>query len=507
VASQRLIVAALLLTVGLVAIEGTVMFTAMPTIVGRLGGLSLFSWAFSVYLLALTVTGPIYGKLADLYGRKPVLIFGASLFLIGSVLCGLSSSMAMLIAFRAVQGLGAGALQPVIMTIIGDLFSIEKRARIQGLTGSVWGIASIAGPAVGGFIADEVGWRWVFFINLPLGLAAISMILLHYSESYARHDHKVDYLGAALLSGAITALLMGLLQGVRVYGWGAPETWSLFGLSAVLLLLFAIAEGRAAEPMVPPSLVRSRVIVVSSLLGILSGGLMFGVSSYVPLFSQGVLGGSAIQAGLLLAPMSLGWTGAAYVSGRSIVRFGYFPSAFAGGACLALGSAGLLPVGEDTSRVLIGIPLTLLGLGMGFTTSATIISVQNAVGRDQRGIATASILFFRTIGGSVSVAVLGALLNSRMTSQLNQLVGIPEGVDANSLLNTEFRAGLSETVLAAMRGALAGALHDVYLVVFAIGLLSLATIFFFPRGQASELAHRPSRESGAASASVETSGD
>ena len=488
--SRTLLVGALLLTISLTALDTTVVSTAMPTIVSNLGGLSLFSWVFAVYLLASTVTVPVYGKLADLYGRKPVLLFGTSLFLFGSALSGMAGSMAELIIFRAIQGLGAGAVLPVTMTIIGDLFPIRERARIQGLTGSVWGVASIAGPAVGGLVTDEVSWRWIFYLNLPLGAAALLMVLFQYSETKERREHTIDYWGAALLSGAIVSLLVGLLQGVRVYGWASLETLTLFALAAGLLAFFVRQESQTSEPIVPLSLFRNRVIVVSCLAGFLGGASLFGVNAYVPLFSQGVLGGSAVDVGIILAPMSIAWTSASYTSGRTIVRFGYYPSAVAGTGFLVLGSTILLTLTPASPLVLLMGAVFVVGLGLGFTTSAFMISVQNSVARNQRGIATASTLFFRSIGGAVSVAVMGALLNSGMSRRLGELANIPEGTGVNSLLSRDFRAGLDADVLEAMSQALASSLHDVYLLAFGAAVLSLVAVAFFPRGRAEDLSHQ-----------------
>ena len=488
--SRTLLVGALLLTISLTALDTTVVSTAMPTIVGSLGGLSLFSWVFSAYLLASTVTVPIYGKLADLYGRKPVLLFGISLFLFGSALSGMAGSMVELILFRAIQGLGAGAVMPVTMTIIGDLFPIEQRARIQGLTGSVWGIAAIAGPAIGGVLTDEVSWRWIFYLNLPLGAAAVAMVLLQYSETKERRQHKIDYWGAALLSGAIVSLLMGLLQGVRVYGWASLETLALFVLATGLLAVFVRHESKTSEPIVPLSLFRNKIIVISSLGGFLGGASLFGVNAYVPLFSQGVLGGSAVDAGIILAPMSVAWTSAAYTSGRTIVRFGYYPSAIAGTGFLVLGSGGLLTITSASPIFVLMGAVFVVGLGLGFTTSAFMISVQNAASKNQRGIATASTLFFRSIGGAISVAVMGAVLNSGMSRRLEELADVPAGTGVNSLLSPDFRNRLDAGALEAMSKALAASLHDVYLLAFGAAVLALAAVAFFPRGRAEELAHR-----------------
>ena len=482
------VVLALMLAVSLAALDATVVGTVMPTIAGELGGLRLFSWVFSIYLLTSTVTVPIYGKLADLYGRKPILSFGIALFLVGSVLCGVAQSMEMLIACRAVQGLGAGAVLPIAITVIGDLFSIEERAKIQGFFSGVWGVTGIAGPAVGGLITDNIGWPWAFFINVPFGLAAMALIAVYYSEKLEKRPHVLDYWGALLLSGAIVALLIALLQGGETYGWTGVETISLFATSAILLVLFVLQENRATEPVIPLSLFRNRIILVSSLAVFVAGGVMFGVSSYVPLFEQAVFGGSATEAGLVLAPMSIAWVLSAMVSGKMIIRSGYYPAALIGGISLFLGSALLLGLTPDTTIWIAVVAGAVLGVGMGFMSNSTIIAVQNAVAWNQRGVATASTMFFRTIGGSISVALMGAILNNRLESRLAAIPDAPAGIRADTLLDAEERAALAPGVIEAVQNALGWSLHEMFFVVFAAGSLTLAIILFFPRRAAEKAA-------------------
>jgi EmrB/QacA subfamily drug resistance transporter len=500
---KAFIVAGLMMAVSLAALDTTIVGTVMPTIAGELGGLSLFSWVFSVYLLTSTVTVPIYGKLADLYGRKPVILFGVTLFLAGSVLCGAAQSMEMLVVFRAVQGLGAGAVLPIAITIIGDIFSVEERARIQGFFSGVWGVTGLAGPAVGGLITDNIGWPWAFFVNVPFGIASLLLLLTNYSEKLEKRPHTLDYWGAALLSGAIVSLLMGLLHGSEAYGWASAETASLFVTAAVLLALFVWLESRAAEPVIPLSLFQNKVILVSSMAVFVAGGLMFGVTSYVPLFAQGVFGATATEAGLVLAPMSLTWVLSATISGRLIIKAGYYPAAMIGGVSLFVGSLILLGLTADTSIIVGIVAGAVIGVGMGFTTNATIIAVQNAVTWNQRGVATASTMFFRTIGGAISVAVMGALLNNRLSERLETTAGA-EGIQAETLLDRQERNALDPSVLEAVSNALSASLHEMFFVVFAAGALCLAIIAFFPRGQVSDLASAPSEAPARPTLSQET---
>jgi EmrB/QacA subfamily drug resistance transporter len=497
------IVLGLMMAVSLAALEATIVGTVMPTIAGELGGLRLFSWVFSIYLLTSTVTVPIYGKLADLYGRKPVLLFGIGLFLIGSVLCGTAGSMEMLIAFRAVQGLGAGAVLPVSITVIGDIFSIEERARIQGFFSGVWGVTGIAGPAVGGLIADNLGWPWAFYLNLPFGALSLFVIAAYYGEKLERRRHSLDFLGAGLLSGAIVCLLMALLHGVDTYGWLGAETIGLLVASLVLLALFVRQERRAEEPLLPLTLFQNRVIAVSSAAIFVAGGVMFGVSSYVPLFEQGVFGGSATEAGLVLAPMSLAWVFGATVCGRLIIRVGYYPAALTGGIALFVGGLLLLGLTPDTTIWIGVLAGAVMGIGMGFVSNSTIIAVQNAVQWNQRGVATGSTMFFRTIGGSISIAIMGALLNSRLAERLSEIPNAPAGLRAETLLQRGEREALPASLVESVQTALGASLHEVFFIVFAAGALCLAIIAFFPRGRTSELAARPVEQPTAVSTAIQ----
>jgi EmrB/QacA subfamily drug resistance transporter len=481
------IVAGLLMSMSLAALDSTVVATAIPTIVGNLGGLDLFSWVFSVYLLTSTVTVPLFGKLADLYGRKPILAFGLVLFIVASSLCGFSQSMEQLIFFRALQGIGAGAVLPMVLTIIGDLFPIAERAKIQGLTSSVWGVSGIAGPVVGAFFTDQVNWRWVFFINIPFGIAAITMIWWYFHENVRRREHSIDFFGMALLSGGVVSLLLALLQGVDSFGWTGPETLGLFATSVVLLGIFIWQEKRSPEPLIPLDIFRIRLVAVGCLAGFAMGGISIGVSSYVPLFIQGVYGGSATDAGLLLGPMSVSWPIASVISGKLIPALGYRPMALVGGAFLVAGAATLLFLSRDTSMFVALFAVLLVGAGMGFATSATIISVQNAVDWSQRGVATAMTQFVRTIGGSIMVAVMGAILASRLRPRLDGIEGVPAGTEADDLLTDATREGVPAEVLRQMQEALASSLQETYILIGVASVLALSVFFLFPKGKVEDL--------------------
>jgi EmrB/QacA subfamily drug resistance transporter len=483
-----LLIIGLMLAMSVAALDGTVVSTAMPTIVGSLGGLSLFSWVFSIYLLTSTVPVPLYGKLADLYGRKPVLLFGCALFLVGSGLCGIAGTMEQLIIFRAVQGLGAGAILPMVITVVGDNFPMEQRARIQGFFSGVWGVSSLLGPLVGGLITEGVSWRWIFLINIPIGLVGIAILASVYHERLQKRSHVIDSWGTLLLTGALVSFLVALLQGVKEWGWLGGPTLSLFAVAAFLMTLFILQERRVSEPVIALSLFGNKVIAIASLGTFMGGAMMFGFTSYVPLFIQGVRGDSALQSGLILLPMSFLWTVGSIISGRTIMKVGYYPSLIVGGVLLVSGAVTLLFLNRDTSLAVAALAGTFAGLGMGFTMPALVISVQNSVDWGQRGIATALTQFFRTIGGSISVAIMGAILASRVSDGLVNVQGVPEGFSGDQLLNAGQRARLDPAVLEATRGILASSLHDIYFLVLFCACIAFGVILFFPRGKAHELA-------------------
>ena len=488
---KTLVVLATLIGTFLAALDATVVGTAMPTIIGELGGLSLYPWAFASYLLAATVTGPVFGKLSDTYGRKPVYLAGIFLFLLGSVLAGTAGSMTALIVFRTLQGLGAGAVQPVAITIIGDIFELEARARIQGLFGAVWGISAILGPAVGGLLTDLVSWRWVFYINVPFGLAAAVLLALTLTESFERHERKVDYLGTALLTGGLVAVLLALLGG----GMSAGIVALFFG-GVLALVLFVFVEGRAEDPVIPPDLFRDRILSVSAFGNLAMGGVLLGVSVYVPLFVQGSLGGTALTAGAVVASLSIGWPVGSFVGGRMLLKTGYRATLLLGSSLVAVGSALCVPMDRGTSLAYVVLAVVTIGLGLGFSSTSYLVSVQNAVPWRRRGVATSSVVFFRTVGGSLGVAAMGALLNASLGDRYRAAVARVAGDDAalgrllsdpNALLQPAVRSRIPEAAYSELSGALAAALAPAFWVLLVFGVCSVAAAAFFPRGAAGDL--------------------
>jgi EmrB/QacA subfamily drug resistance transporter len=417
---------AVMLSIGLVAIDATILATAVPAVVSDLGGFTSFPWMFSIYLLAQAISVPLYGKLADVYGRKPLMLLGVGLFLVGSLLCGIAWSMPALIAFRLVQGLGAGAVQPIGMTILGDIYSLEERATVQGYVASVWAVASLIGPTLGGIFSDTIGWRWIFFVNLPLGLLA-AWVLWRWSEVRAeRTEHRIDVTGAGLLALGGTLLLLALLEGGVEWSWGSTTSLALFGASAVVLAAFVLVEQRVSEPVLPMWVFRSRVLNVANAGSLVVGVLTLGLSSYVPLYAQQVLGSGALVAGLALAAMTIGWPIAAATAGRFYLTLGFRATFLMGGAFALAGALLLLTVDGDSSVLHLAFPCFVMGIGFGYVASPAVVAAQTAVGWSRRGVATGANMFARSIGSAIGVAVFGAVVNSVVSDRLGHT---PPGIE------------------------------------------------------------------------------
>lgn len=462
--NRPLTVVALLLAMFMAAMEATVVATAMPTVVADLGGLELYGWVGAVYMVANTVSIPLYGKLADLHGRRPILLLGLALFVSGSIASGLSASMFQLIAFRAIQGLGAGAMQPIALTVVGDLYRADERARVQGLFGAVWGFSGIAGPMLGSLIVDLWSWHWVFFVNVPFGILTAALLLVAYHERVAREARELDLFGALTLSFAILCILAC-----------ASGVWPLLtgAAGALGLAAFIAVERRAREPVLPLSLMRRRIIATGSVSGALLGAVMMATLNYVPLFIQGVLGGTPAQAGSAITPMLVGWPLAASFSGRLLIRTGYRPLIRAGSA-VVFAAAGLLVwfTVRGASLNELRVTMGLLGVGLGLANTALIIAVQESVDWAERGVATASSMFFRTIGGALAVGGLGALLAKALGP------GVPAPL-LNQLLQAHGRDLLPSQVHAISR-ALGGGLGQVFVATLWIAAAGLVAALLFP---------------------------
>ena len=427
------ILLAVMLSIGLVAIDATILATAVPAIVGDLGGFTQFPWLFSVYLLAQAVSVPVYGKVADMLGRKPVMLVGIALFLAGSLMCGLAWSMSSLIVFRVVQGLGAGAVQPMGMTIVGDIYSMAERAKVQGYIASVWALSSVIGPTLGGVFSDYLSWRWIFFVNLPVGAAAAWVLIRRFDEKVERRRHRIDYLGAGLLATGGTVLLLALLEGGQRWAWDSTTSVLLFALGVSALVAFVLVERRAAEPVLPLWVLGNRTLASANLASLVVGVLTLGLSSYVPVFAQGVLGHGAVVGGLALAAMTLGWPVAASTSGRFYLTIGFRLTLLMGAALAVAGGALLLPVDADSSIWALALPCFVMGLGFGFVASPAVVAAQSTVSWQHRGVVTGATMFSRSVGSALGVAVLGAIANSEIRSQLGSSVTQLERVAADVL--------------------------------------------------------------------------
>lgn len=472
-----LVTVGIMLSLFLAAMEATVVATAMPTIVGQLGGLEHYAWVFSAYMLASTTTVPLYGKLSDLYGRRKLYIFAMALFLAGSILCGLANTMTQLVLARGLQGLGAGGIMPLAFILIGEMFSLEQRAKMQGLFSGVWGVSSIIGPLLGGFLVDKLSWHWVFYVNIPPGLVAAALVALAWKDQIHSHARPVvDYAGAALLSASVVALLLGLVY------FGTSTSWLLIAASIVLLILLLWVESRAADPILPIPLFRERLFATSVSHGVLAGWAMFGSLSFIPLFVQSVLGTSATEAGITIAPMLLGWVLASIFGTRMLLKIGYRRLAITGTALLTIGAFLMSRADADISRSMLMVFVSLMGMGMGFSIPPFLIAVQTTVERSQLGTATSTMQFSRSIGGTLGVSVMGAALSARLATNLSASGLDPELV--SQLL--EPLPGAEAVINEGARVAVADAITLVFFLAFIAAVLALIATFFSPRRQLRE---------------------
>ncbi len=465
---KALTVAGLVLALAMAALEATVVATAMPTVTGDLGGIQYYSWVTNAYLITSAITVPMFGKLADLHGRKPVLLAGIAIFLLGSAASGAAQSMPALIAFRAVQGLGAGAMQPMPLTILGDIFGIEERSKLQGLFGAAWGFFGLVGPLIGGVIVENVSWRWVFYMNLPFGLAAAGLVATALHERVERKKRRLDFAGAFLLACFVTSLL------VAASGVHGTAKWASILATVVLLGAFLIVEHRAEEPLLPLSLFTRRVIALSSAIGAIIGGAMIAILTYVPLFIQGVRGGTPTQAGSSITPMLITWPIASTLGGRLIPKVGFRALVRFGMACTAV-AAVALPLVAERGPFALRLVTALFGLGMGFANTALIIAVQTSVGWEQRGVATASTMFFRTIGGAVAVGVMGGVI----VAALGQDAGLPKDA-ASRALSREGMSALGPDVMRRIAGLLDAGLGTVFWMIAGLGVTAFVAALFYP---------------------------
>lgn len=487
--NRSMITIAMMVAIFLVAIDVTVVSTAMPRVISELHGLSLYSWVFAIYTLTTSVTTPIYGKLADLFGRKVIFSIGVILFVLGSVLSGLSQSMEELIWFRAFQGIGAGAVMPVTFTIIGDLYPGEQRARMQGLFSAVWGIAGLLGPLVGGMFVDQFSWRWIFFINVPVGAISLILVFLFLHESFQRKSKKIDYWGALAFTAGISSLQYALLNGGTKYAWGSSTIILLFIAAAISIGLFLWIEAKVEEPMLPLSLFKIPVIAVSNIIGFLASFVLIGINVYLPMWIQSILNHSATSSGLTLMPMSFAWPLASTLAGRYMYQIGSKRTTLFGAILVTLGTAWTLSIQLHSPYwYFVGL-MIVLGLGMGYIVTPTTVLIQSAVGWQMRGAATASNTFLRSLGQTIGITILGGMFNSSVTKYATS--HIPAGSDTekvnNFLQSSGGPAGGTANISPALREffnqTMAYAIHQIFIVIFIIAAATLIVTFFLPSHQ------------------------
>jgi EmrB/QacA subfamily drug resistance transporter len=470
-----LVYSGLMMGILLAALDQTIVATALPTIVGDLGGIQHLSWVVTAYLLSSTASVPLYGKVSDLYGRRIVFQFAIVTFLVGSALSGLAQNMAWLIVARAIQGIGGGGLMAMAMTIIGDVVSPRERGRYQGYIGSVFAFASIVGPLVGGFFVDHLSWRWIFYVNLPVGAAALVVTSLVLRIPFRRQPHRIDLLGAALLVGAVVSLLLVAVWGGAEFPWSSPMIVGLGAAGAILGGLFLWQERRAEEPIVPPRLFRIRTVALSAGILFLVGATLFGAVVFLPLYLQAVLGASATRSGLLLLPLMMGVVTTSILSGRIIARTGryrWWP--VAGMAACTLGMFLLSRMHPGSSPLYASASMAVLGLGIGMVMQVLVLATQNTVEQRDLGSATSMANFFRSIGGTFGTAILGAVFSARLTAALVAMLParVAGRIDPSSLAQApEQIARLDPGVREAVVGGIATAVDTVFEVAIPVAAL------------------------------------
>ena len=469
---RTLVLAAVMAANFMIAIEATIVSTAMPQIVGQLGGLPLFSWVFSAFLLTQTATTVVFGKLADLIGRKTVMLVGIGMFLIGSILCGFAWSMPSLIVFRLVQGVGAGAVQPTAMTIVGDLYAMHERAKIQGWLASVWALAAVLGPLAGGLIIQHVSWAWIFWMNLPIGALAIAGFVAYLHETRAPKRGRIDHLSAALFTVAIAAIMVDL---TALSTSGELEIGLTTLVAAVAIVLFILQERRSPEPMISLDLWGRRPIAAANVASLLAGMVMIGLTTFLPMFVQGVMQRSPLTGGFALSAMVLGWPIGSTIGIRAgFKRFGVRAVVRAGGVLMPLGALAFILLGQESSPVLAGLGSFVVGLGMGASSASAIILIQEIVGWSERGSVTASYLFARSLGSTFGATVFGAILNFG-------LLRSGHGGVSSDQLRQLLERGSDGAGDAGLRAALESSLHLTFVSMFAIAVLSGVTLFLVPK--------------------------
>jgi drug resistance transporter, EmrB/QacA subfamily len=467
----RVIFGALMLVILLASLDQTIVATALPTIVGDLGGLQHLSWVVTAYLLASTVTGPIYGKLGDLYGRKVVLQTAIVIFLVGSALCGIAQGMTELIVFRALQGLGAGGLMVTTIAVVGDIIPPRDRGKYQGLFGAVFGVSTVIGPLLGGFFVDNLSWRWIFYVNLPLGALALFVIGVVFHSRAEHVRHAIDYLGAATLAGGLACIVLFTSLGGTTEPWGSVQSIALIVIGVVLLVVFLLVERRAQEPILPLELFRNRTFAVTSAIGFIIGLALFGSITYLPLFLQVVKGMSPTRSGLQLTPMMAGLLVTSIAAGRTISRFGrYRPFPIVGTAVMIVGMVLLARLNVHSSTTTAALDMLVLGLGLGMVMQVLVLAVQNAVEFRVMGVATSGSILFRQVGGSIGLAIFGAIFSNSLHSKLAAY--LPPGAHVPKTVSPAVIKRLPPKLHDAYAHAVAASLHPVFVTAAVLSVVA-----------------------------------
>lgn len=407
-----------MMTMMLAAMDSTIVSTVIPQIVSDLGGFKKFSWVFSIYLLAQTVTIPVYGKLADIFGRKKILLVGIFIFLIGSAASAASWDIASLIIFRGIQGLGAGSIMASVNTIAGDIYTVEERAKVQGLLSSIWGISAILGPAIGGALAEYVNWRWIFIINLPIGILSMVFLILFFKEKLHSQKTKIDYRGALLILLTVGLLIIYLLEGGQSWPWVSAESFVLIALIVLLVFLTLRSEKNATEPILPPWIWKDKTLSYTSLAMVFMGIVMMGPETFLPTFSQASLGLGIIVSGFVLASMSIGWPVASALSGKLYLNIGFRNTSLIGTVLILVACAGFTLIPWPQPVFWVVFDQVLLGAGFGLLSTASLVGIQSRVSWGQRGVVTGLIIFCRNLGQSLGAAVFGAIFNNSFQMQM-----------------------------------------------------------------------------------------
>lgn len=480
---KRWILIALMVTIMLAAMDVTIVSTAIPQIVGDLGGFSLFSWVFSIYLLAQTITIPIYGKLADLYGRKPILLFGTVVFLIGSALSAFSWDMLSLIFFRGLQGFGAGAIMATVNTLAGDLYSIEERGKIQGWLSSVWGMAAIIGPTLGGAFAEYATWRWIFLINIPIGIISMTLILIFLKEKVVKKKHHIDFLGAIMMLLTGGTLIFTLMQGGQSWAWFSFTGSALIAATLILIVITIFVERRSPEPIMPIWVWKNKILLGSNLAMIFMGAIMLGPNMYLPVFAQSVFGLGAILAGLVLASSSIGWPIASSLSAKLYLKIGFRNTSLIG-AALIIVFAMLFPLLSKQGMVgLLFFGQIMLGAGFGLLSTPNMVGIQSIVPWNKRGVVTSSNMFSRYLGQSIGAALLGGVFNARIrrsfaTAPDTLKESLPE---VNNIMDTLQSESVSQQVEDYLTSSFQYATDHVFIFMGILGICLFAILLILPR--------------------------